>query len=166
MREALLMHEEALRVNRMCRELRKKDILQEVLRLSHDRSLNKYADVDDEDDFQVCIRNFKEWLLFTLNGFQEVLEPPPVMPATTYQLTLAFPDFSQYKVSELFKSLGPVAVFSAKHHWTAPRTIQLRKKEDEGYGFSVRGDAPVVVAGIEQNSLADVSWRNHDFEFN
>ena len=88
------------------------------------------------------------------------------MPATTYQLTLAFPDFSQYKVSDLFKSLGPVAVFSAKHHWTAPRTIQLRKKEDEGYGFSVRGDAPVVVAGVEQNSLADESWRNIDFEFN
>lgn len=58
MREALLMHEEALRVNRMCRELRKKDILQEVLRLSHDRSLNKYADVDDEDDFQVRKRNY------------------------------------------------------------------------------------------------------------
>ena len=90
LREALLLHEEALRVNRlmtrivirqqqrsfdscycpdittlsilmittrMCRELRKKDILSEVLRLSHDRSLNKYADVDDEDDFQVfwCI---------------------------------------------------------------------------------------------------------------
>merc|ERR1711974_595842 len=32
-----------------------KDILSEVLRLSHDRSLNKYADVDDEDDFQVFI---------------------------------------------------------------------------------------------------------------
>ena len=158
LREALLMHEEALRVNRMCRELRKKDILQEVLRLSHDRSLNKYADIDDEDDFQVCLRKLKEGLFFTLNVFKEVLEPPPVMPATTYQLTLAFPDFSQYKVSDLFKSLGPVAVFSAKHHWTAPRTIQLRKKEDEGYGFSVRGDAPVVVAGVEQNSLADVSW--------
>ena len=106
MREALLMHEEALRSNRMCRELRKKDILQEVLRLSHDRSLNKYADVDDEDDFQVCIRKFKEWLLFTLNGFQEVFLPPPVMPATTYQLTLAFPDFTQYKVSDLFKRIG------------------------------------------------------------
>merc|ERR1719414_311656 len=138
LREAALQHEEALRVNRMCRELRKKDILSEVLRLSHDRSLNKYADVDDEDDFQ------------------EVVEPPPIMPATTYQLTLAFPDFSQYKVNDLFRGLGPVAVFSAKHHWTAPRTIQLRKKEDEGYGFSVRGDAPVVVAGVELNSLADI----------
>ena len=53
MREALLLHEEAMRVNRMCRELRKKDVLQEVLRLSHDRSLNKYASIDEEDDFQV-----------------------------------------------------------------------------------------------------------------
>ena len=74
-------------------------------------------------------------------------------------------------MNDLFRHLGPVAVFSAKHHWTAPRTIQLRKKEvtisfvppnllllsqDEGYGFSVRGDAPVVVAGVEPNSLADV----------
>ena len=87
---------------------------------------------------------------------QEVLEPPPVMPGTTYQLTLAFPDFSRHKVADLFRPLGPVAVFSAKHHWTAPRAIQLRKKEEEGYGFSVRGDAPVVIAGVEQNSLADI----------
>ena len=28
-------------------------IFQEVLRLSHDRSLNKYASIDEEDDFQV-----------------------------------------------------------------------------------------------------------------
>ena len=133
LREALLLHEEALRVNRltnyvnvelmtrvmierktvfnsfsspdqnllililtrMCRELRKKDILSEVLRLSHDRSLNKYADVDDEDDFQV----FSFILLKVVKYMsQEVVEPPPIMPATTYQLTLAFPDFSQYKV--------------------------------------------------------------------
>ena len=37
----------------MCRELRKKDVLQDVLRLAHDRSLNKYASIDEEDDFQV-----------------------------------------------------------------------------------------------------------------
>ena len=79
------------------------------------------------------------------------------MPATKYQLTLAFPDFSQHKVEDLFSRLGPVAIFSAKHHWTAPRTIQLRKKEDEGYGFSVRGDAPVIIAGVDPGSLADVS---------
>ena len=139
LREALLLHEESLRMLRMCRELRKKDGLADVLRQSHDRCADKYADVDDEDDFS------------------EVMEPPPVLAGTTYQLSLAYPDFSRHKVVDLFRSLGPVAVFSAKHHWTAPRTVQLRKKDDEGYGFSVRGDAPVVIAGVEHGSLADVS---------
>ena len=134
-----MLHEEALRLNRMCRELRKKDGLTDVLRQSHDRCADKYADVDDEDDFS------------------EVMEPPPVLAGTTYQLSLAYPDFSRHKVVDLFRSLGPVAVFSAKHHWTAPRTVQLRKKEEEGFGFSVRGDAPVVIAGVEHGSLADVS---------
>ncbi len=33
----------------------------------------------------------------------------------------------------------------------------FRKRDDEGYGFSVRGDAPVVIAGVESASLAHVS---------
>ena len=49
--------------------------------LSWFRSLNKYASVDEEDDFQ------------------EVLDPPPVQSATQYQLSLAFPDLSQHKVN-------------------------------------------------------------------
>ena len=77
-------------------------------------AVSRYADVDDEDDFT------------------ELVEPPPILPGTTFQLTLAYPDFSRHKVTDLFRSLGPVAVFSAKHHWSAPRTIQLRKKEEEG----------------------------------
>jgi len=161
LREALLAHEEALRVNRMCRELRKKDALQEVLKESHQKALHLYEEVDEEDDFQ------------------ELLEPPPVLPATSIQLTLSFPDFSAHRVSDLFQQLGPEAVFSAKHHWTAPRSIQLRKHRSEGFGFSVRGDAPVVLVGVEQSSLAmiaglkegdylvaigdrDVKWEGHD----
>ena len=30
---------------------------------------------------------------------------------------------------------------------------------EEGFGFSVRGDAPVIIAGVEPNSLADVSYK-------
>ncbi len=139
LREALLLHEEALRVNRMCRELRKKDTLQTVLRHAHDRSLNMYASIDEEDDFQ------------------EVLDPPPIAPSTQYQLSLAFPDLGAHKVQDLFSELGPVAIFNAKHYWSAPRTIKLRKREHEGFGFSVRGDAPVVIAGVDYRSLAEVS---------
>ena len=47
------MHEEALRVNRMCPELRKKDTLKNVLKNYHERSLSLYEDLEDEDDFRV-----------------------------------------------------------------------------------------------------------------
>ena len=49
------------------------DVLQTVLRLTHDRSLNKYAAVDEEDDFQ------------------EVLDPPPIAAATQYQVSSQHP---------------------------------------------------------------------------
>jgi hypothetical protein len=54
-----------------------------------------------------------------------------------------------------------VAIFSAKHHWTAPRSVQLQRLGGgEGFGFSVRGDGPVIVAGVDQGSLADVGFNN------
>jgi hypothetical protein len=71
------------------------------------------------------------------------------------------PDFAQYRVQDLFKSLGPVAIFSAKHHWTVPRTIQLvvhSSDKGDGFGFMVRGDAPVVIAGVDGGSLAEVDF--------
>ena len=89
--------------------------------------------------------------------FQEVLDPPAISPSSQYQLSLAFPDLGQHKVQDLFSSLGPVAIFSAKHHWSAPRTARLKKRDSEGYGFSVRGDAPVIIAGVDVGSIAEVS---------
>lgn len=77
-------------------------------------------------------------------------------------MSLTSPDFAQYKVSDLFKALGPIAIFSAKRHWTAPRLVQLhRGRTIEGFGFSVRGDAPVIIAAVETNSLSEV--RNFPF---
>ena len=64
MREALLMHEEALRVNRMCPELRKKDKLKNVLKNYHERSLTLYQDLEDEDDFQVSSFEIKSLLMY------------------------------------------------------------------------------------------------------
>lgn len=60
LRESLLLHEEALRLHRMCRQLRQIDNLQERLRTAHDATLDRYARCEQEDDFQ------------------EILEPPPI----------------------------------------------------------------------------------------
>lgn len=69
-------------------------------------------------------------------------------------------------MEDLFKGLGPIAIFSAKRHWTAPRSVQLQRGPDgEGFGFSVRGNAPVIIAAVDHNSLADVSSRKGIFLF-
>lgn len=79
------------------------------------------------------------------------------LAATKFQLALTPPDFAQYRVNDLFRALGPIAIFSAKRHWTAPRLVQLhRGRTLDGFGFSVRGDAPVIVAIVESKSLAEV----------
>jgi len=109
--------------------------------------------------------------------------------SSKFTLSLTGPDFTSHKVKDPFKRLGPIAIFSARRHWTAPRCVRLQKgsslyhsvpsndnkcpldndddEEDGGYnlykeefenfGFHVRGDAPVIIAHVEINSLADVS---------
>lgn len=137
LRAALLSVEESQRQQRMCRELRDKQALQAVLRRTHDRAMDSYAAHEDEEEFR------------------ELLDPPRILASTKFQLSLTSPDFSQFRVEDPFRSLGPVAIFSARHHWTAPRQVTLQRADDEGFGFSVRGDAPVIVAAVDNGSLAD-----------
>lgn len=136
---ALLLHEESLWEHQMCRQRRQIDSLQEKLRAARDRALQKYDDTEEEDDFR------------------DVFDPPQIQASTKYQLTLTLPDFSLYKVKDLFHNLGPITIFSARHHWTAPRTVNLHKSAEESYGISVRGDAPVIVAAVDAGSLAEAA---------
>lgn len=162
LREALVLHEECQRLHRMCRELKGKQALTNVLKHAHKNALQAYTANEVENDFR------------------DLLDAPEIQASTKFQLSLTPPDFAQYKVTDLFKALGPIAIFSAKRHWTAPRLIQLhRGRTVEGFGFSVRGDAPVIIAIVDQNSLADfggvkegdfivsigdkdVKWSSHD----
>ena len=47
-------------------------------------------------------------------------------------------------------------MFNARHFWSAPRLVKMRKRDHEGFGFSVRGDSPVIIAGVDPDSLAEV----------
>ena len=50
-----------------------------------------------------------------------------------------------------------MAVFSARHDWTAPRLVELKRHHvGEDYGFSLRGEEPVIVAEVDIASLAEV----------
>ena len=147
------MHEEALRLNRMSPELRNKDILKSFLKHYHERSLTIYQDIDDEDDFQV---NYFDNVIIISIIFQELLEPPSIVPSTTFQLSLSSPNFCSHPVIDLFHFLGPESAFSAKHSWTQPRTTRLAKKDPDGYGLALQGSSPVVVREVEQGSVAMV----------
>jgi hypothetical protein len=78
------------------------------------------------------------------------------LASTKLQLSFGVPDFEQHPVTDLFRRLGPLSLFSAKHKWNPPRDCRLRKLHDQGFGFSVRGDGPIIIAGVDGGSIADV----------
>ncbi|KAJ8710391.1 hypothetical protein PYW07_009757 [Mythimna separata] len=112
--EALTLYEEALRLQRMCRELRGKEAISLVVRAQLERAARERAAHHDHD----------------ANDFNDLIDAPNVQPSSKFQLALTQPDFAQHRVEDLFKSLGPIAIFSAKRHWSAPRLVQLQKYRD------------------------------------
>jgi hypothetical protein len=47
--------------------------------------------------------------------------------STKFTLTLTGPDFTSHKIEDPFRKLGPIAIFSARRNWTAPRYVRLHK---------------------------------------
>lgn len=60
---------------------------------------------------------------------------------------------------------GPSHIFCASHLWTAPRIVHLTKDPKQGYGFSIRGDAPVRVNKVEPSTNAEVGFLFSFFTF-
>lgn len=50
-RRAIQGHEEALRIYGLCHHLNKLEVLQDILKASHQRSLNKYSENENEEEF-------------------------------------------------------------------------------------------------------------------
>uniref|UniRef100_A0A665V9V6 Rhophilin, Rho GTPase binding protein 2 n=1 Tax=Echeneis naucrates TaxID=173247 RepID=A0A665V9V6_ECHNA len=120
-RRAILGHEEALRIYGLCHHLNKLDILEEILKASHQRSLKKQSEHENEEQFADFTEHKAE---------MEV-------PATT-----------KVKVTDFFQRLGPPSVFSAKQWWTPPRTIRLCPA-DRDLGFTLKGESPVQVVSLD-----------------
>ncbi|BFG01139.1 rhophilin-2 [Drosophila madeirensis] len=170
LREALASYEEVQRLQRMCRFLKNKKSLTQVIKEANYRALEQYE-------------NFRTQASANKVDDSYDLVERVVEASSKFTLTLTGPDFTSYKVEDPFKRLGPLAIFSARRHWTAPRCVRLQKgspihhairhsdtvttpahdtdrcqykEEMENFGFHVRGDAPVIIAHVEINSLADL----------
>ncbi|KAM9308479.1 rhophilin-1 [Gastrophryne carolinensis] len=135
LKKAVMKHEEAMRIHSLCKILRKMDIVQEVLAQAHKRSLSSYSDIDHEEDFF------------------ETGEAPDIQPKTQVKPEVKNPIFSKVKVTDLFHRLGPISVFSAKHRWRPAQKVHLAR-DDDGFGFTLRGDSPVLIAGVVPGGCA------------
>ncbi|CAN9506876.1 unnamed protein product [Ophioblennius macclurei] len=129
-RRAILGHEEALRIYSLCHNLNKLDALQDILRASHQRSLNKYSENENEEEFT------------------NYMEAPDIISKTEHKAEMEFPAAAKVKVIDFFQKLGPLSVFSARQRWTAPRTVRCRP-EDRDMGFTLKGESPVQVVSLD-----------------
>ncbi|PVD20306.1 hypothetical protein C0Q70_18460 [Pomacea canaliculata] len=139
LREAVLSHEEALRVHDLCKQMRKIDTFRDILQKVHARSIQKFSGLEEEDDFT------------------QLLTAPRIFGRTEHDTVPVAPDFSKSKTTDIFWKLGPIAIFNSRNQWSPPRTVVLQRSPSEGFGFSVRGDSPVIVADLEPESVAGQS---------
>ncbi|XP_059171100.1 rhophilin-2-B-like [Physella acuta] len=161
LRESVVNHEESIRIHNLCKQLRKIDTFRDILQKTHERALNRFSALEEEDDFS------------------EMLTVTEIVSKSEHNSLAVGLDFSKVKVVDIFKKLGPITVFNAANDWSAPRTVVLERKPSEGFGFSVRGDSPVIIADMEEDSVAaksgmkvkdyivaigevDTKWAKHD----
>ncbi|KAL1022725.1 hypothetical protein UPYG_G00031520 [Umbra pygmaea] len=136
LRAAVMRHEEAMRLHGLCKILRKMDLLQEVLSFMHKRSLDKYSEMDQEDDFD------------------ETAEAPEIHSQSHQKPDIIPPNFSSVPVTDIFQRLGPLSVFCARACWSPVREVCLQRGES-CLGLTLRGDSPVLVAGVVPGGCAE-----------
>ncbi|KAM3625714.1 uncharacterized protein V6R79_016492 [Siganus canaliculatus] len=119
-RRAILGHEEALRIYGLCHHLNKLEVLQDILKASHQRSLSKSIEHESEEEFT------------------DYVEAPDIIAKSENKAEMEVPTTIK----------GPLSVFSAKQRWTAPRTIRLLP-EDRDAGFTLKGDTTVQVVSLD-----------------
>ncbi|KAK6186398.1 hypothetical protein SNE40_008440 [Patella caerulea] len=136
LKESVLGHEEALRVHDLCKQLRKVDHFGDILQKTHERALKKFSALEEEDDFS------------------DLVTVARIQGKSENDVVSVTPEFSKVKVTDIFKRLGPISIFNAKNEWSPPRLVSLNRDQGQGFGFSVRGDSPVIIADIEPDSVA------------
>lgn len=120
LQRSIMGHEEAIRTHSRCRHLQKLDILSDILRASHNRSLTKFEQNDKEDEFT------------------DYMLAPDIISKTEKKAEMEIPAATK----------GPLSVFSAKQRWSAPRTVRLTL-QDRDLGFTLKGDAPVQIQSLD-----------------
>ena len=158
LRQAIYFHEQALRIHMLCKLLRKLDLMHGFLTHAHERAMAKLSRIQEREQ---------------VDDQGDLPDAPEIAPRVHDEAETTPPNFGRVKVIDIFKKLGPLSIFCARNHFSAPRIVKMafvnkgpgglqqnkRNKEKSGaghagFGFTVRGDAPVVVANVEPDSKA------------
>lgn len=113
-KESLACHEEAQRLQRMCRDLKNKISLSKSLHEEYLKTVVECESLEEEKKKNLSEDDFD-------------LTDVTINACPKFKLSLTGPDFTNWKVDDPFKKLGPIAIFSARRHWTAPRNVRLQK---------------------------------------
>uniref|UniRef100_A0AAG5DXS5 Rhophilin n=1 Tax=Anopheles atroparvus TaxID=41427 RepID=A0AAG5DXS5_ANOAO len=128
LRESLTSHEEAQRLQRMCRELKNKIALTKVLNYAHERASEELEELELERSCAVgAMGDSGSGGGGTLDESDLDLLDVTLSATSKFTITLTGPDFTAHKIEDPFRRLGPIAIFSARRHWTAPRSVRLQK---------------------------------------
>ncbi|KAI8035581.1 hypothetical protein M5D96_011630 [Drosophila gunungcola] len=136
LKEALASNEEAQRLQRMCRYLKNKTSLTEVMKEVHSKSQEEF----EKFRLQASANNIEEGDLL-----ERVVEAPRCV-------RLQKGSSSYHNVPPTSSDKCPLENDDEEHDGG----FNLYKEEFENFGFHVRGDAPVIIAHVEINSLADL----------
>lgn len=72
-----------------------------------------------------------------------------------YQTSQGSLDCHSARPLSLASSQGPLSVFSTKNRWQLVGPVHMTRGED-GFGFTLRGDSPVLVAAVVPGGQAEV----------
>uniref|UniRef100_A0A182SUC6 Rhophilin n=1 Tax=Anopheles maculatus TaxID=74869 RepID=A0A182SUC6_9DIPT len=112
----------AQRLQRMCRELKNKIALSKVLNYAHERTSEELEELELD---RTCTVNSN--LSSALDDTDLDVLDVTLNATSKFTISLTGPDFTMHKIEDPFRKLGPIAIFSARRHWTAPRSVRLQK---------------------------------------
>ncbi|XP_063716167.1 rhophilin-2-like [Symsagittifera roscoffensis] len=137
---SLEKHNDATRKIKSNRHLKHIDSLVEILQHTKERSEKLEETLPDKnDDLSI-----------------EFLDINPIIVNGSKAVTEIEPDFESDDCDDFFARLGPPNIFNAKNVWTmTAKTVLERASNSVSFGFTVRGNVPVMVEKVDSGGIAE-----------
>ncbi|XP_065175276.1 rhophilin-1-like isoform X2 [Sycon ciliatum] len=151
LQSSILLHRDALRLLRSDSELKKLDTLIQVFYQDQQMALNKQGELQQQGNIDLSPR------------FNTAAEAPRIDGIAPRESAPRNVDVfgTSPDSDDFFHTLGPLSLFSSANDWTAPRSADV-ERTDAGFGFAIRGNAPVLICSVDKGSPAELAHVQKD----